>query len=168
MNRRFVRAAIAAIAISILASAAHAAQPVREEFGTILLHTPKDQGADQWLTAERCIFTVAGNASSVDFIGRVLPIREDEAGGHHRFRLLDGDMGPWDSGQGPVFGPDTDFDVTFFTSLGPCDGSAQSHDIGRFAGPFNEEGIIPAGSRYAVVTLANNPLSAFIFEVHAP
>lgn len=157
----------AAIAPGLVAVAAFAAQPTRQETGTILLHSTKDQGMEHWLTAERCIYSTVGNESSVDFIGRVIPILQEEAGGYHRFRLLDGDMGPWDAGDGPVFGPDTDFDVTFFASLGPCDGSA-SQDVGRFASPFNEEGIIPAGSRYAVVTLANNPFSAFIFEVYAP
>lgn len=168
MSRRIAGAVSAAITLGLLAPAAHATRPAREEVGTILLLTTKDHGAKQWLTAEQCIYSTVGNQTGVDYIGRVIPIHAGEADGHHRFRLLDGDMGPWDAGSGPVFGPDTDFDVTFFTSLGPCDGSASSQDVERFAGPYNEEGIIPAGSRYAVVTLANNPFSAFIFEVYEP
>lgn len=167
MTRRLVAAACV---VAALVAPAYATQPIREEFGTILLNTPKDHAVDQRLMAERCIFQTIGNDPGVDYIGRVVSIRAEEADGRHRFRLLDGDMGPWDSDGGIVFGPDTDFDVAFYATPGPCDGTlppAREEPV-RFDGPFNEEGIIPAGSRFAVVTLANNPFSAFIFEVHGP
>ena len=93
-------------------------------------------------------------------LGHVAVLLDDEGDGTHRFALVDGQMGFFD---GII--ERADYDVAFYADLGSC-GVGDPPVLARFDGPWNEEGAIPQGARYALITLGNEKIeSAFEFFV---
>ena len=131
--KRLLLIALGIALVSFQSATAH----TRHVDGTVLLPAPKALSAVQANdAAARCAWLAAGS-SSQGVLGWVVPLTiEDE---DHRFSLS-GALDP---------------DVSFYTDLGACDGTATVR-LGSFTGPSWEAGRIPAGARHAVITIAPN------------
>ena len=103
----------------------------------------------------RCDFIIRGEASRI-LLGNVIPIPAPYNDGTHLFKLYDGLMGATTGG---------DFDVTFVAELGTCDVPPPSP--ARFMNPGDESGIVPAGTRWAIMTMRshNTPTATGLIEI---
>lgn len=110
-------------------------------------------------TVTRCVYLRGEQAESGGWLGWVEPLAEEEGDGAHAFTLVDPEMG-----LGPA---PTDFDVAFFADLGACPGAAPE-PLARLDGPANEEGTIPGGARFALVTQSDDVLVPFVLTIGTP
>lgn len=140
--RRLIGAA-ALVALAATAMSAHAGS-VRREIGIVIAPVPMQEGRPLAEIA-RCAPPAIEDHGA---FGSVIELLPGEGDGAHMFSLLDAEMG--------FTPPPADFDITFYTDIGSCDPASfrmpAPSDPPVFDGPYNEQGMIPLGMRYAVVT----------------
>lgn len=133
------------------ASPAVAATPAQEQSGSIAL--PLRFAADatyaSWPGGQRTVYSVAGSNGHV---GYTLELSDAVDGG--RFELVD---------TGSLLS-NADLDIAFYASFTPTvsTGQIQTRQLG------GETGTIPAGSRYAIVTLFDGANASFVFRAWEP
>lgn len=104
----------------------------------------------------RCDYLVRGEQSRLWF-GYVIEIPPPYQDGTRTFTLTDGLMGL-------TIG--ADFDVTFTPELGTC---AEPLATGtRFHNEGDEEGVVPAGTRYAIFTMRSTDTPGATFFIQIP
>lgn len=150
-ERRLPLVALAAALALVWPAAAQAADPAQTQSGTIAL--PLRFAADatyaSWPGGQRTVYTVAGSNGHV---GYTIDLSEDVDGG--RFELV---------GTGGLTSIE-DFDIAFYASFTPTVSTATIAT--RAVG--GESGTIPAGSRYAIVTLFDGANASFVFRAWEP
>jgi hypothetical protein len=125
--------------------------PTQEQSGSIVLplRFATDVTYASWPGGQRTVYTVAGSNGHV---GYTIDLSEAVDGG--RFELL---------GTGGLTAIE-DFDIAFYASFTPTVSTATIAT--RAVG--GESGTIPAGSRYAIVTLFDGANASFLFRAWEP
>ena len=155
MERRFSGRMLVLLLTGLLGlawtSMAQAADPAQEQSGSIVL--PLRFAADatyaSWPGGQRTVYTVAGSNGHV---GYTIDLSEAVDGG--RFELVD---------TGSLLS-NADFDIAFYASFTPTVSTATIAT--RALG--GESGTVPAGSRYAIVTLFDGANASFVFRAWEP
>lgn len=128
--------------------------PPRRVSGSVTIPTGNLPGETPFALA-RCE-TVTNGRSSASF-GFVIDLLPEEGDGLHTFELVDGNMSAVD---GLITEP-ANFDVAFYADLGSCGDAANPPPSVRFQAPLTDQGTVPDGARYAVVTMSGKVLAGF-------
>lgn len=145
-------AACLLLALSLLPTAAVAAsEPLQVVDGTIALplRFAADATYSSWSGGQRQLYSLAGSNGHV---GYTIELPEEASGGAFDLAVTSGLTGL------------EDLDIAFYVSFNPVVSSATIAKRGR----GGESGVIPEGSRYAVITMFDGANVRFRFKAFAP
>lgn len=146
---------VAALALAALTAGMPAgAVPPRRAGGSVSVPTGNLPGEAPFAIA-RCEAVTRGHQSAG--LGFVVDLLPEEGDGTHTFELVDGNMSAVD---GLITEP-ANFDVAFYDDLGSCGDAATPPPSVRFQAPLTDRGTIPAGARFAVVTMTGKVHAGF-------
>lgn len=149
---RLVLAALAGlVCLTWTAAAPAATAPAQEHSGSVALplRFAADATYSSWPGGQRTVYSVAGSNGHVGYT-----IELDDAVDGGRFELVS---------TGSLLGGE-DFDIAFYASFTPAVSTATI----ATRQPGGESGTIPAGSRFAVITLFEGADARFVFRGWEP
>lgn len=147
------RLALAVFVFVLAIAPAHAGVP-RRASGFVTIPTGDVPGEAPFALARCEAITLGHENASFGFVIELLPAEGD---GNHTFELVDGNMSSVDG----LINEPANFDVGFYANLGSCGDATAPPPSTRFQEPLTDRGTIPAGARYAVVTMTGKALASF-------